>query len=72
MVLRAGLFGLGVMGRNHARVLAGLEGVEFVGVFDPAENVPDRVHDRPVVRDLDQFLELGLDYAVVAAPTGAA
>ncbi|MGE3193453.1 MAG: Gfo/Idh/MocA family protein [Microbacteriaceae bacterium] len=69
MVLRAGLFGLGVMGRNHARVLAGLDGVEFVGVFDPADNVPDRVHDRPVVRDLDQFLELGLDYAVVAAPT---
>jgi predicted dehydrogenase len=69
MTLRAGLFGLGVMGRNHARVLAGLEGVELVGVFDPADNVPDRVHDRPVVRDLDQFLALGLDYAVVAAPT---
>lgn len=69
MVLRAGLFGLGVMGRNHARVLASLNGVEFVGVFDPADNVPDRVHDRPVVRDLDEFLALGLDYAVVAAPT---
>lgn len=69
MVLRAGLFGLGVMGRNHARVLASLDGVEFVGVFDPADNVPDRVHDRPVVRDLDEFLALGLDYAVVAAPT---
>lgn len=69
MALRAGLFGLGVMGRNHARVLAGLEGVEFVGVFDPANDVPDRVHDRPVVRDLEEFLALGLDYAVVAAPT---
>ena len=31
MVLRAGLLGLGVMGTNHARVLASLEGVEFVG-----------------------------------------
>ncbi|MEO7720534.1 MAG: Gfo/Idh/MocA family oxidoreductase [Pseudolysinimonas sp.] len=69
MVLRAGLIGLGVMGSNHARVLAALDGVEFVGVFDPAPNVPDRVHDRPVIRDLDQFLELGIDYAVVAAPT---
>jgi predicted dehydrogenase len=69
MVLRAGLFGLGVMGRNHARVLAALDGVEFVGVFDPAPTVPERVHDRPVVHDLDAFLELGLDYAVVAAPT---
>jgi len=69
MVLRAGLLGLGVMGSNHARVLAGLEGVDFVGVFDPAPNVPDQVFERPVIRDLDEFLELGLDYAVVAAPT---
>ena len=69
MVLRAGLLGLGVMGSNHARVLAALEGVEFVGVFDPAPTVPERVHDRPVIGDLDAFLALGLDYAVVAAPT---
>jgi len=69
VVLRAGLLGLGVMGSNHARVLAGLEGVEFVGVFDPAPTTPERVHDQPVIRDLDDFLELGLDYAVVAAPT---
>ncbi len=69
MTLRAGVLGLGVMGRNHARVLAGLEGVEFVGVFDPAPNVPDRVHDQPVVHDLEDLLELDLDYAIVAAPT---
>jgi UDP-N-acetylglucosamine 3-dehydrogenase len=69
VTLRAGVLGLGAMGRNHARVLAGLEGVEFVGVFDPADDVPERVHDRAVVRDLEEFLALGLDYAVVAAPT---
>lgn len=69
MTLRAGLFGLGVMGTNHARVLARLEGVELVGVFDPAPSVPDHVFDAPVYKDLDEFLELGLDYAVVAAPT---
>jgi UDP-N-acetylglucosamine 3-dehydrogenase len=69
MVLRAGLLGLGVMGSNHARVLAGLDGVDFVGVFDPSPIVPSRVHDRPVVGDLEEFLELGIDYAVVAAPT---
>ena len=57
------------MGSNHARVLAGLEGVEFVGVFDPAPNVPDQVFERPVIRDLDEFLELRLSYAVVPAPT---
>jgi UDP-N-acetylglucosamine 3-dehydrogenase len=69
MTLRAGVLGLGVMGRNHARVLSGLDGVEFVGVFDPADSVPELIHDRPVVSDLDAFLALGLDYAVVAAPT---
>lgn len=67
--LRAGVLGLGVMGRNHARVLSALEGVDFVGVFDPAENTPEAVHDRPVFRDLDQFLERDLSYVVVAAPT---
>jgi len=67
--LRAGLLGLGVMGRNHARVLAGLDGVDLVGVFDPAPGVPQTVEGRPVVSELDELLALGLDYAVVAAPT---
>ena len=66
---RVALVGAGSMGRNHARVLSTLDGVDFVGVYDPAPNVQDRVHDKPVVRDLDDFIGLGLDYAVVAAPT---
>ena len=69
MTLRAGVLGFGVMGRNHCRVLSTLAGVEFVGVFDPAPNVPERVFEKPVLRDLDEFLKLGLDYAVIATPT---
>src|SRR6185312_7541830 len=69
MTLRAGVLGLGMMGRNHARVLSELEGVEFVGVFDPAPTVPARAHDRPVVHELDELLAMGIDYAVIAAPT---
>lgn len=69
MTLRAGLLGLGVMGSNHARVMSNIDGVDFVGVYDPSPNMPERVHDRPVVRELDQLLEMGIDYAVVAAPT---
>ncbi len=69
MALRAGLLGLGVMGRNHARVLSGLDGVEFVGAFDPAKDAPDRIHDRPVFHDLGALLALKLDYAIVATPT---
>ena len=34
--LRAGLVGIGMMGRNHARVLREIDGVELVGVADPA------------------------------------
>ena len=69
MTLRAGVVGLGVMGRHHSRVLGSLSGVDFVGVFDPAESVPDHIEGAGVTRDLDAFLALGLDYCVVAAPT---
>jgi len=67
-VLRAGLIGLGAMGRNHARVLNMLEGVELVGVLDPAPGV-SAPYGVPVVTDLDQLLALRIDYAVLASPT---
>lgn len=69
-VLRAGLVGLGMMGRNHARVLAGLEGVELVGVADPAGDPKGLAHGAEVVTDVPTLLERGLDYVVVACPTG--
>jgi UDP-N-acetylglucosamine 3-dehydrogenase len=69
MTLRAGVIGIGVMGRHHSRVLAGLEGVDFVGVYDPAPNVPEVIEGKPVFSDLDEFLSLGPDYCVIAAPT---
>jgi UDP-N-acetylglucosamine 3-dehydrogenase len=69
MVLRAGVVGLGVMGRNHSRVLTALDGVDFVGVYDPADNVPAQIEGKPVVKDIDALLDMGLDYCVVAAPT---
>ena len=33
--LRVGVIGAGVMGSNHARVLAGLPDVTLVGIVDP-------------------------------------
>lgn len=69
MTLRAGVLGLGVMGRHHSRVLSGLDGVEFVGVYDPADSVGPTIEGKPVIKDLNQFLDLGFDYCVVAAPT---
>lgn len=68
--LRAGLIGLGMMGRNHARVLASLDGVDLVGIADPAGGVLGAApHGVPVVQTLDQLLGLGIDYAMVAIPT---
>ncbi len=66
--LRAGVLGLGMMGRHHCRVLNSLEGVEFVGVYDPADGVPSAVEGSPVTQDLESFLA-SVDYAVIATPT---
>ncbi|WP_346775950.1 Gfo/Idh/MocA family oxidoreductase [Micromonospora sp. HNM0581] len=66
--LRAGLIGLGAMGRNHARVLSGLDGVELVGIVEPAGD-QGGLFRAPVLPDLGELLALGIDYAVIACPT---
>ncbi|WFE39461.1 Gfo/Idh/MocA family oxidoreductase [Micromonospora sp. WMMD998] len=66
--LRAGLIGLGAMGRNHARVLSSLDGVELVGVVDPVGDSTGTLR-APVVPEVSDLLALGVDYAVVACPT---
>ncbi|MFJ6984215.1 MULTISPECIES: Gfo/Idh/MocA family protein [unclassified Streptomyces] len=57
------------MGRHHARVLAGLEGVDFVGVVDPMGDKFGAAQGTPVLNTVDELIALGLDYAVVACPT---
>ncbi|MFJ3493184.1 Gfo/Idh/MocA family protein [Streptomyces sp. NPDC086091] len=57
------------MGRHHARVLAGLEGVDFVGVVDPMGDKFGAAQGAPVLNTVDELIALGLDYAVVACPT---
>jgi UDP-N-acetylglucosamine 3-dehydrogenase len=67
--LRAGLIGLGAMGRNHARVLANLDGVDLVGIVDPSPGSRDAAQGRPVFASVAELLAHGIDYAVVACPT---
>ncbi|WP_241265996.1 Gfo/Idh/MocA family protein [Streptomyces boncukensis] len=57
------------MGRNHARILSSLDGVRFVGAVDPAGDPHSAPHGVPVLREVDELLDLGVDYAVVACPT---
>lgn len=67
--LRAGLIGLGMMGRHHARVLGSLDGVDLVAVADPGGDVHTVAGGRPVEADIDSLIKHGLDYCMVAVPT---
>ena len=67
--LRAGVIGLGTMGRHHLRVLRELPGVDLVGAADPSPAARATVELDTVTADIDELLALGLDLCVVAAPT---
>nr|WP_157773417.1 Gfo/Idh/MocA family oxidoreductase [Brachybacterium vulturis] len=67
--LRAGLIGLGMMGRHHARNLQSLEGVELVAVADAHGDPHGAAPGLEVLPDVDALIATGIDYAVVAVPT---
>ncbi|MBW8802318.1 MAG: Gfo/Idh/MocA family oxidoreductase [Catenulisporales bacterium] len=67
--LRAGLIGLGMMGRHHARVLGSMAGVELVAVADPGGDAHGVANGRPVLADVQELIAVGIDFAVVAVPT---
>lgn len=67
--LRAALIGLGMMGRHHARVLGSLPGVDLVAVADPGGDVHHVAGGRPVFENVEQLIEHGIDYCMVAVPT---
>ena len=68
-MLRAGLVGLGMMGRHHMRLLDQIDDVEFVGVHDPALAGQGTTSGHRVFNTLDELISEKLDYCVVAAPT---
>ncbi|GEL95158.1 Gfo/Idh/MocA family protein [Cellulomonas composti] len=67
--LRAGLIGLGMMGRHHARVLRSLPGVELAAVADAGGDPHGVAGGLTVGQDVQHLIAAGLDYAVVAVPT---
>ncbi|MBI4274081.1 MAG: Gfo/Idh/MocA family oxidoreductase [Rhizobiales bacterium] len=70
--LRVGVIGVGVMGYNHARVFAGLPGVELVGVADPDPRQRDLVKHVlacPIVDRFEALIDLGVNAVTIAAPT---
>src|SRR5262249_56210092 len=70
--LGVGVVGVGVMGSNHARVIAELPGVELVGVADPDRPQANFVAETlgcAAVSNLEALIPLGIDAATIAAPT---
>ena len=67
--LRAGLIGLGMMGRHHARVLSSLPGVDLVAVADAAGDPHKVAGSRPLLGSVEELIAVGIDYCLVAVPT---
>jgi predicted dehydrogenase len=69
--LRVGVLGAGAMGRNHARVLAGLPGAHLVGVHDPRHEVAAAVAAEHGTRAFASAEELAgeVEAVVLAVPT---
>jgi predicted dehydrogenase len=70
--LRVGVIGVGVMGSNHARVLAELPGVKLVGVADPDRKRCDQVARSlgcASFSDAEDLVRRGVDAVTIAAPT---
>jgi predicted dehydrogenase len=68
--LRVGLIGLGMMGRHHARVVREVEGLELVAVADATGDPHKVAGGLPVLADVHQLIDAGIDAAVCAVPTG--
>ncbi|MEE6273020.1 Gfo/Idh/MocA family protein [Georgenia wangjunii] len=67
--LRAGLIGIGSMGRHHARVIRETEGMDLVAIADPGGDKFAVAKDLEVLPDVEALIAAGIDTAMVAVPT---
>src|SRR5215472_3480143 len=71
-VVRVGVVGVGVMGSNHARVLAEFPGVVLAGVADADRQQAHSVGSTlgcPALGSIEELLDRGVDAVSIAAPT---
>ena len=71
-LLRVGVVGVGVMGGNHARVLADMPGIALAGVADPDVKQREFVCQAlgcDGYGDVEGLLAAGVDAVTIAAPT---
>jgi len=71
--LRMGVVGVGALGRHHARILAGMEGVQLVAVADVRPETVEPIAAEYGCAAYQDYLQLldRVDAAVVAVPTFA-
>ena len=69
MELRAGLIGLGMMGKNHARVMASTDNVTLVGIADPIGDSTGTIDESLLTASVEELIDRRIDLAVVACPT---
>jgi predicted dehydrogenase len=67
--LRAGIIGLGRMGRHHVRVLGEMPDVDLVAAADTQHRVPDSWRPLDVVDSVEDLLDRGIEMCVLATPT---
>jgi predicted dehydrogenase len=70
--LRVGVVGAGVMGTNHARVLASVPGIKLIGIVDPLPAHRTRAVELvgcKTFENVEQLIADGVDAVTVAAPT---
>src|SRR5580692_2777066 len=69
--IRVGVVGVGSIGKNHARICAGLKEAKFAAIYDTNSDLArtiGRQYRVPVAVSLDEFITL-VDAATIAAPT---
>lgn len=67
--MKAGVIGVGKLGKIHARIYNELDAFELVGVADPHHPGQEHLHGAVWTRDYRELLNLGVEAVTVATPT---
>ena len=67
--MKVALIGLGMMGKNHARVLAELKATEIAAIVDPLSAESGLQYTQNTYSNLDSLNSIDLDYCVITVPT---
>jgi UDP-N-acetylglucosamine 3-dehydrogenase len=68
-MLRVVIVGLGMMGRNHVRVVRSLDDIELIAVVDPVGDPHNAAREVPLLGSIEEALEHRPDAVILATPT---